>query len=86
MVLGQGMFVCHRDCSFVLNCLLLDPDCCLRAHTVLIKPVEAVEPGGGEIVCQKCIRSQLLAPVSGLPPNNFRMWYTFGKGLTAEHS
>ena len=33
---------------YLLYALLLDPGCCLRAHTVLIEPVEPVEPEGGE--------------------------------------
>ena len=36
----------HVEPSFVLYALLLDPGCCLRAHTVLIEPVEPVEPEG----------------------------------------
>ena len=35
----------HVEPSFVLYALLLDPGCCLRAHTVLIEPVEPVELG-----------------------------------------
>ena len=34
----------HVEPSFVLYALLRDPGCCLRAHTVLIEPVEPVEP------------------------------------------
>ena len=34
----------HVEPSFVLYALLLDPGCCLRAHTVLIDTVEPAEP------------------------------------------
>ena len=33
----------HVEPSFVLHALLLDPRCCLRAHTVLNGPVEPVK-------------------------------------------
>ena len=60
----------HVEPSFVLYALLLDPGCCLRAHTVLSGTVEPVNKQqsntGTQFALRPCSRTTLLQWVSML--------------------